>query len=206
MSGWPRPSWDEVARLFREGFGAWLGAWGWRLSAATDAIVLASLGNPVAITMLAMTAKLGPDAHADVLGAGRQQPRRPRAVVGRAASRPHARGRRRGLPRLSGPGDRRDVRRARGQRRVRARLGRRASVRRLARQRDPGHAHRRRDRHARRLHDRVGPGKADARRRRHAGRGGRAGRPRASAQPAVRRDWRAARGALRPRAASSFPC
>ena len=59
MSGWPRPSWYEVARLFREGFGAWLGAWGWRLSAATDAIVLASLGNPVAITMLAMTAKLG---------------------------------------------------------------------------------------------------------------------------------------------------
>jgi hypothetical protein len=48
-----------VARLFREGFGAWLGAWGWRLSAATDAIVLASLGNPLGITMLAMTAKLG---------------------------------------------------------------------------------------------------------------------------------------------------
>ena len=59
MSGWPRPSRHEVARLFREGFGAWLGAWGWRLSAATDAIVLASLGNPVAITMLAMTSKLG---------------------------------------------------------------------------------------------------------------------------------------------------
>jgi O-antigen/teichoic acid export membrane protein len=59
MSGWPRPSGHEVARLFREGFGAWLGAWGWRLSAATDAIVLASLGNPVAITMLAMTSKLG---------------------------------------------------------------------------------------------------------------------------------------------------
>jgi O-antigen/teichoic acid export membrane protein len=59
MSGWPRPSWQEVARLFREGFGAWLGGWGWRLSAATDAIILASLGNPVAITMLAMTAKLG---------------------------------------------------------------------------------------------------------------------------------------------------
>lgn len=56
---WPRPSAREVARLFREGFGAWLGAWGWRLSIATDAIVLASLGHPVWITMLAMTAKLG---------------------------------------------------------------------------------------------------------------------------------------------------
>ncbi|MDQ3346359.1 MAG: hypothetical protein M3545_00165 [Acidobacteriota bacterium] len=56
---WPRPSLSAVARLFREGFGAWLGAWGWRLSIATDAIVLASLGHPVWITMLAMTAKLG---------------------------------------------------------------------------------------------------------------------------------------------------
>ena len=46
-------------RLFREGFGAWLGAWGWRLSIATDAIVLASLGHPLWITVLAMTAKLG---------------------------------------------------------------------------------------------------------------------------------------------------
>jgi O-antigen/teichoic acid export membrane protein len=56
---WPLPSAGEVARLFREGFGAWLGAWGWRLSVATDAIVLASLGHPVWITMLVMTAKLG---------------------------------------------------------------------------------------------------------------------------------------------------
>jgi O-antigen/teichoic acid export membrane protein len=56
---WPRPSLAEVAKLFREGLGGWLGAWGWRLSAATDAIVLASVGNPIWITMLAMTSKLG---------------------------------------------------------------------------------------------------------------------------------------------------
>jgi O-antigen/teichoic acid export membrane protein len=59
LHDWPRPSFAEVAKLFREGLGGWLGAWGWRLSAATDAIVLASLGNPIWITMLAMTAKLG---------------------------------------------------------------------------------------------------------------------------------------------------
>jgi O-antigen/teichoic acid export membrane protein len=59
VSRWPLPSAAEVGRLFREGFGAWLGAWGWRLSIATDAIVLASLGHPIWITMLAMTAKLG---------------------------------------------------------------------------------------------------------------------------------------------------
>lgn len=59
VRGWPMPGYAEVAALFREGFGAWLGAWGWRLSVATDAIVLASLGHPVWITMLAMTTKLG---------------------------------------------------------------------------------------------------------------------------------------------------
>ena len=59
LHDWPRPSLAEVTTLFREGLGGWLGGWGWRLSAATDAIVLASLGNPLWITMLAMTAKLG---------------------------------------------------------------------------------------------------------------------------------------------------
>lgn len=58
-TGWVRPSGGDVARLFREGLGAWLAAWGWRLSAATDAIVLAALGSPFAITQLAMTSKLG---------------------------------------------------------------------------------------------------------------------------------------------------
>jgi O-antigen/teichoic acid export membrane protein len=59
LHDWPNPSFAEVAKLFREGFGAWLGGWGWRLSAATDAIVLASVGSPIWITVLAMTAKLG---------------------------------------------------------------------------------------------------------------------------------------------------
>jgi hypothetical protein len=59
LSAWPRPSLAEVSRLFREGMGAWLAGWGWRLSAATDAIVLASVGTPAWITMLAMTSKLG---------------------------------------------------------------------------------------------------------------------------------------------------
>jgi hypothetical protein len=48
-----------VAWLFRESFGNWLGGWGWRLSAATDGIIVATLGQPVWITILAMTSKLG---------------------------------------------------------------------------------------------------------------------------------------------------
>lgn len=58
FSAWPRPSRADLARLYREGVGTWLSSWGWRLSAATDGIVLASLGHPVWITVLAMTAKL----------------------------------------------------------------------------------------------------------------------------------------------------
>lgn len=90
---WPRPHVGEVARLFREGFGAWMGAWGWRLSAATDAIVLASLGQPIWITRLAMTAKLGQmltqmswvPGDSSLVGlaqlSGEQQPARVRAAV-----------------------------------------------------------------------------------------------------------------------------
>ena len=59
LHGWRRPSAREVAALFRESFGTWLGGWGWRLSAATDGIIIAALGQPVWITILAMTSKLG---------------------------------------------------------------------------------------------------------------------------------------------------
>lgn len=56
---WPRPSPFEVVRLFREGLGAWLGGWGWRLTLAADAVILAAIGGPVWVTVMAMTAKLG---------------------------------------------------------------------------------------------------------------------------------------------------
>ena len=59
LRAWPRPSRAAIATLFKEGGGGWLGAWGWRLASATDAIVIASLGQPVWITVLAMTTKLG---------------------------------------------------------------------------------------------------------------------------------------------------
>ena len=59
LHAWPRPSRHAVGRLFKEGGGGWLSAWGWRLAAASDAIVIASLGHPVLITVLAMTTKLG---------------------------------------------------------------------------------------------------------------------------------------------------
>ena len=130
VRGWPRPSAAAIGRLFREGFGAWLGAWGWRLSIATDAIVLASLGHPLWITMLAMTAKLGQmmtqmswvPGDSSLVGlaqlSGEQQPRTPPRCGRRCVSR------------LSRARDRRRLHPARGQRRVRQRVGRSAPVRR----------------------------------------------------------------------------
>jgi O-antigen/teichoic acid export membrane protein len=59
LHAWPRPSRAAVVSLFKEGGGGWLGAWGWRLSSATDAVIIASLADPVGITMLSMTARLG---------------------------------------------------------------------------------------------------------------------------------------------------
>jgi O-antigen/teichoic acid export membrane protein len=47
-----------VRALFKEGTGAWIGGWGWRLISATDGLVLAMLGQPAAVTALACTSKL----------------------------------------------------------------------------------------------------------------------------------------------------
>jgi hypothetical protein len=59
LTAWPRPRWPDLSRLYREGLGGWLSAWGWRLTAATDGIVLAAIASPIWITALATTAKLG---------------------------------------------------------------------------------------------------------------------------------------------------
>ena len=55
---WQVPRWREVRALFKEGTGAWMGGWGWRLISATDGLVLAALGQPAAVTALACTSKL----------------------------------------------------------------------------------------------------------------------------------------------------
>jgi hypothetical protein len=55
---WRLPRWHAVRSLFKEGTGAWMGGWGWRLISATDGLVLAVLGQPIAVTALACTSKL----------------------------------------------------------------------------------------------------------------------------------------------------
>ncbi|HVL67926.1 MAG TPA: hypothetical protein VM364_11740 [Vicinamibacterales bacterium] len=59
LRGWPKPTIGATVGLMRDGFGGWLGAWGWRLSAATDGIVVGYLlGYAAGVTRLAMTSKL----------------------------------------------------------------------------------------------------------------------------------------------------
>jgi hypothetical protein len=55
---WRMPRWREVRTLFREGTGAWMGGWGWKLISATDGLVLAALGRATAVTALACTSKM----------------------------------------------------------------------------------------------------------------------------------------------------
>lgn len=59
LRDWPRPSLTEIRHLFIEGFGTWIGGWGWRLVAASDSLVLAALGRPAQVAALACTSKLG---------------------------------------------------------------------------------------------------------------------------------------------------
>jgi O-antigen/teichoic acid export membrane protein len=58
LRGWRLPPWSDVRLLFKDGAGAWMGGWGWRLISATDGLVLAMLGQPTAVTALACTSKL----------------------------------------------------------------------------------------------------------------------------------------------------
>lgn len=59
LTGWHPPSRAGVLALLRDGFGGWLGGWGWRLSAASNGIVLGYvLGQPASVTRLALTSKL----------------------------------------------------------------------------------------------------------------------------------------------------
>lgn len=59
LTAWPRPTASGVAKLFRESVGTWFSQWGWRLTCASDGIIVAILGMPAGVTILACTSKLG---------------------------------------------------------------------------------------------------------------------------------------------------
>lgn len=59
MSGWNRPTFAEARHLLTNGTGVWLGALGWQLLAATNAIVITYLRHPEWVPIYNCTAKLG---------------------------------------------------------------------------------------------------------------------------------------------------
>jgi O-antigen/teichoic acid export membrane protein len=58
VSEWPRPTWQGVRGLVREGVGGWLAGFGWKLSAASQALVITYVGTPAMVPVFACTGKL----------------------------------------------------------------------------------------------------------------------------------------------------
>jgi len=59
LKGWGRPSLSKVFYLTKEGVGAWLGSFGWRMVSASNSIIIISIGSPELVVIYACTAKLG---------------------------------------------------------------------------------------------------------------------------------------------------
>ncbi len=58
MTGWTRPSRAELGRLMSNGVGVWLGAVGWHVITASNAIVITFIGHPELVPIYSCTAKL----------------------------------------------------------------------------------------------------------------------------------------------------
>ncbi|HEX8694931.1 MAG TPA: hypothetical protein VF746_21150 [Longimicrobium sp.] len=59
LRGWRLPPAATFRAMAAQGFGGWTAALGWRLLAATDAMVVLAVAGPAAAVVFAMTAKLG---------------------------------------------------------------------------------------------------------------------------------------------------
>ena len=58
LTGWNRPSFSKMYYLIGQGFGAWLGGFGWRMTAASNSIIIVSVSGPEKAVVYACTAKL----------------------------------------------------------------------------------------------------------------------------------------------------
>jgi O-antigen/teichoic acid export membrane protein len=59
LSGWRRPSGALLRRILAQGLGAFTGALGWRMVAASNTIILLSTAGPTPAVVYALTAKVG---------------------------------------------------------------------------------------------------------------------------------------------------
>lgn len=59
LTGWRLPSFSQIYYLIHEGFGGWIAGFGWRMVAASNSIIIVSIGSPEMVVIYACTAKLG---------------------------------------------------------------------------------------------------------------------------------------------------
>lgn len=59
LAGWKRPSFSQMLYVVRQGFGGWMGGFGWRMTAVSNSIIIVSIGSPEMAVVYACTAKLG---------------------------------------------------------------------------------------------------------------------------------------------------
>ena len=59
LTGWSRPTFSELSYLMKEGFGTWLGNFGWRMIAASNSAILVAIRGPEMAVIYACTAKMG---------------------------------------------------------------------------------------------------------------------------------------------------
>ena len=59
LHGWPRATWKDTARLFRESVGGWLGGAGTQMMERSSAVVVTYLGNPAMVPVLVCTSRIG---------------------------------------------------------------------------------------------------------------------------------------------------
>lgn len=59
FEGWARPSLSNLFQLTREGIGAWLSSFGWRMISASNNIIIVALASPEAAVIYACSSKLG---------------------------------------------------------------------------------------------------------------------------------------------------
>lgn len=59
LHDWPRPTWRDTTRLFRESVGGWLGGAGTQMMERSSALVITYLGNPAMVPVLVCTSRVG---------------------------------------------------------------------------------------------------------------------------------------------------
>ncbi len=59
FSGWRRPDFTQMFYLVRQGLAVWISSVGWRMTAASNSIIILMVGSPEMVVVYACTAKLG---------------------------------------------------------------------------------------------------------------------------------------------------